>query len=304
MAIAVRPILAVLAATLTGCALAYSFDTLSGGTADGGAASDAAPEGAAETAPPGRFCATVDADFCDDFDDNDPIGARWNLQGLASNPVLGRDAAVTREPIENSPLLSAPSMLRLRAGGLRAKAALFDLVPPPRSGGAARGVDVVTAFRAATVIVPVPDGGGRLEGAVMLGVITEDATLVSGVGLVVRGPNLFLYQTIESDSSVDTAKFQSVSDVFGANGTVWGRLHFAIGPRDELVARGMTSCQSLADGMTVAAQLGPLRDQCMLLEGRFASNDWLSHAALSFGPVLFGDGQADVLADNVVLNVF
>lgn len=303
MARVARPLAFALLASLTGCALAYSFDTLTGGTepvvtTDGGA--DALAESATDAAPT-RWCASVDADFCDDFDDDAALGSRWDMQGAVVSPVLTRDASVAREDAEAIALLSPPNMVRMRAAGLRSKAAFFQYVKPVRDGGVRRGVEVSVAVRATKVSLAAPVEAGRLEGAVVLGVITEDTGFLGGVGLVVRQQTMNIYQTLGVDGG-DNAKFTPIGPFDGS--TIWGRLRLVIGPRSEALARGMTSCQSFPEGMVAASQIGPLHDVCMSLEAPFTTTAWLDHAAFALGPVLFGDGEAEMLVDNVIAEVF
>lgn len=302
-----RATLAFVLALQAGCVLAYSFDGLRGGEPApivdaAGDAPDAAPTAA-------RYCTTVadKVDFCDDFDDDAPLGARWNVEGAFANPVLFLDASVTRVPTEGTALASAPNAARMVARGGRAKAVLFGALRDKTDASAARGVEVSLSMRPVRVDLPQSQANGPLTGVLVFSVLTQVDSSLGGVSLFFRDQQLFLAQTIDlgpDAATPDRATFVPLSIVGVSGVAVWGRLRLAIGPRDVVVARGF-SCNEVTVGDTyVAAADSALQTACMPLGGRFASADWLSRALLEVGPLILGTGDVEVLADNVTTKIF
>lgn len=303
-----RAALATVLACQAGCVFAYSFDALRGGEAS--AADASADDGAVDAGPtPARYCASVadKVDFCDDFDDDAPIGAHWNVESAFANPVLFLDASVSRIPVEGAPLVSAPSAIRMTARGARAKATLFGALRDKSDAAPAHGVEIALSARPVHIEMPQTPPDGPLTGVLIASVLTQVGSSLGGVSIFYRDEQLFLAQTVDLGPDAappDRATFVPFSIVGVSGVAVWGRLRMAIGPRDMVVARGFT-CDEVKDGAAfVTAADSTLQTACMPLGGRFASADWLARGFLEVGPLIVGTADVEMLADNVTATVF
>lgn len=304
-----RAAFASLFALQAGCVLAYSFDGLRGGEAPTteDASVDAGDAGDAATSS--SYCPSVadKVDFCDDFDDDAPVGAHWNVEGAFANPVLFFDASVARVPIDPTPLASPPSALRMVARGARAKATLFATLRNRADAAPVHGVEVALSARPQRVDLPQTPPDGPLTGVLVFSVLTQVDNSLGGVGIFYRDQQVFLAQTGDLGADAGPAERATLVplSIVGVSGVaVWGRLRMAIGPRDMVVARGFR-CDEVTDGATfVAAGDSAFQTACMPLAGRFASADWLSRALLELGPLILGTGEVEMLADNVTAKLF
>jgi hypothetical protein len=97
----VRPLRVVFAVAISACGLFPDLGTLTG---DDAAASDASAD-----APFGTFCGTVDAFFCEDFDEPDGAYAdRWTSTSLGDgNTLMTQSTEVTSAP--NALVVEVPS---------------------------------------------------------------------------------------------------------------------------------------------------------------------------------------------------
>lgn len=84
---------ACVAVASVSCALFPSLGDLRGGSIDGGQV-----DGAATDASPGPFCATADAAFCDDFDEDDGSFSRWSGRNVPDGATLGLAASDASPP--------------------------------------------------------------------------------------------------------------------------------------------------------------------------------------------------------------
>ncbi len=303
---------ATLAATLlAGCVFAYSFDSLETPVrpaSDASPSPSAADVGSVST----RLCDGPFAevpDLCDDFDDESPVGARWDIGGAVDNPVLYRDASVTRESpaaTDRSPLVSRPSVLRMRASGERAKAALLHLLGKAKRGTARRGVEVSLVARPTVNEMPLPVEGGPLTGIMPVGFLTQSAVgIPAGVLLVLRDSTLYLAVTNDLSPAApppDRASFQPLTVLTASPAATWVRVRLAVGEREALKERGF-SCDAM-EPVVVAAEGGALFSACLGLKGSLGSIEWLDFATLALGPTILGEGTAEIFVDNVLLTTF
>ena len=239
----------VLGASLAGCGLALGLDRLPArGSEEDASAPDAFVGGdgaASDASDAGSFCARADGSlFCEDFDVDEPVGARWSgVGGGLVPPVASRNATGSRFEEASS---SAPASLRIVASSADDKnSSYFFLVHelgavPHRGLLLSADVRVLAMTDRRDASAPPDDSGASSfpsPRTSVMGLLATAGTTASGAQIMVSSGFVAIYAgTILSDvgrSVVPVAEF----DVLGASRIAWLRVSLAVGQRDAVLAR-------------------------------------------------------------------